>query len=72
MKEIKAKDCLCDICLKKVMFEMNLPKCNVFSTNFQEAIGFPFALVNLGPDEGKFDLKGRRLRAAPVSTKYLL
>jgi hypothetical protein len=54
------------------MFEMNLPKCNVFSTNFQEAIGFPFALVNLGPDEGKFDLKGRRLRAAPVSTKYLL
>ncbi len=33
---------------------------------------FPFALVNLGPEEGKVDLQGKRLRAGPVSTKHLL
>jgi hypothetical protein len=38
---------------------MNLLKCNVFTTNFQETVGFPFALVNLGPEEGKIDLKGK-------------
>jgi hypothetical protein len=44
-----------------------LPKLSV-STNFQVAIGFLFALVNLG----RVELYGRGLRDAPEPTKYLL
>ncbi len=66
-RNIKAKNCLCVIGWKKIVLE-NV----VFFQQISKKLVFPFALVNLGPEEGKVDLKGKRLRAAPVSTKYLL
>jgi hypothetical protein len=32
-------------------------------------MGLPFALIIVGPEAGDEELKGMRLRAAPVSTR---
>jgi hypothetical protein len=46
-----------------------LCKCTFCEIKFQDGIGLPLALTIVGPDGGDEEVKGMRLRAAPVSTR---